>query len=103
VFVAVRLIPGDPAAVLAGADTTSEQIERVRKDLGLDRPLHVQYLKYVERAARGDLGRSIHSRQPVGQEILGRFPATLELTVASQTTSRANAGRYCRPGRSAYR
>lgn len=83
VFVAVRLIPGDPAAVLAGADTTSEQIEQVRRDLGLDRPIWVQYAKYVRRAIEGDLGRSIHSRQPVRQEILGRFPATLELTLAS--------------------
>ncbi|HEX7124461.1 MAG TPA: ABC transporter permease [Thermodesulfobacteriota bacterium] len=83
VFVAVRLIPGDPAAVLAGADTTSEQIEQIRRDLGLDRPIWVQYARYVRRALEGDLGRSIHSRQPVAEEILGRFPATLELTLAS--------------------
>ncbi len=89
VFVAVRLIPGDPAAILAGADTTSEQIDQVRRDLGLDRPLHVQYLRYVQRALAGDLGRSIHSRQPVWQEVLGRFPATLELTLASLAAAAA--------------
>ncbi len=83
VFAAVRFIPGDPAAVLAGADTTDAQIEQVRRDLGLDRPLHVQYTRYVARALRGDLGRSLHSRQPVAAEIARRFPATLELTVAS--------------------
>lgn len=83
VFAMVRLIPGDPAVILAGVDASREQTERVRRDLGLDRPIWVQYAKYVGRAAGGDLGKSIHSRRPVWQEIRDRFPATLELTVLS--------------------
>jgi peptide/nickel transport system permease protein len=83
VFIMVRLIPGDPVAILAGIEATGEQVARVRHDLGLDRPLHVQYFAYISRALRGDMGRSIHSRQPVWEEIKERFPATLELTTVS--------------------
>jgi peptide/nickel transport system permease protein len=83
VFSIVHLIPGDPALILAGMEASEAQVARVRQDLGLDRPLHVQYLTYVTRALRGDLGRSIHSRQQIWQAITEHFPATLELTVAS--------------------
>jgi ABC-type dipeptide/oligopeptide/nickel transport system permease subunit len=58
-------------------------VAKVRQELSLDRPLYVQYSSYVSRALKGDLGRSIHSRQPVWQAIKEHFPATLELTVAS--------------------
>jgi peptide/nickel transport system permease protein len=83
VFSIVHLIPGDPALILAGMEANEEQVARVRQDLGLDRPLHIQYASYVARALRGDLGRSIHSRQQIWHAITEHFPATLELTVAS--------------------
>jgi peptide/nickel transport system permease protein len=83
VFLMVRMIPGDPVFILAGMEVTGEQAERVRHELGLDRPLHVQYITYARRALNGDMGRSIHSRKPVWEEIKVRFPATLELTTLS--------------------
>ena len=58
-------------------------MQRVRAELGLERPLHVQYLSFLGRAVQGDLGRSLRSRAPVIDEILTRFPATLELTTVS--------------------
>ncbi len=83
VFLMVRLIPGDPVLILAGMEATGEQVEKARHHLGLDRPLHIQYLTYVGRALKGDMGRSIHSKRPVWEEIKERFPATLELTTVS--------------------
>ena len=83
VFSIVHLIPGDPALILAGMEASETQVARVRQELGLDRPLYVQYVSYVSRAVRGDLGRSIHSRQAVAEAIRDSFPATLELTLAS--------------------
>jgi peptide/nickel transport system permease protein len=83
VFVMVRLIPGDPALILAGVDASREQAAEVRRSLGLDQPIWVQYARYVGRAVEGDLGKSIHSRRPVWREIRDRFPATLELTMVS--------------------
>jgi peptide/nickel transport system permease protein len=83
VFSMVHLIPGDPAMILAGMEASDAQIAKVRQDLELDQPLYVQYVNYIQRALRGDFGRSIHSRQPVWQAITQRFPATLELTLAS--------------------
>ena len=83
VFSIVHLIPGAPALILAGMEASKTQVARVRQELGLDRPLYVQYASYVSRAVRGDLGRSIHSRQAVSEAIRDSFPATLELTLAS--------------------
>lgn len=83
VFVMVRLIPGDPALILAGVEASREQAAEVRRGLGLDQPIWVQYARYVGRALEGDLGKSIHSRRPVWREIQDRFPATLELTLVS--------------------
>ena len=83
VFFMVRLIPGDPVLILAGMEAAGDQVARVRHDLGLDRPIHIQYVSYVGRALRGDMGRSIHSKRPVWEEIKERFPATFELTTVS--------------------
>jgi peptide/nickel transport system permease protein len=83
VFAMVRLIPGDPALILAGVDASREQVTDVRRSLGLDQPIWMQYARYVGRALEGDLGKSIHSRRPVWREIQDRFPATLELTAVS--------------------
>src|SRR3954463_3421989 len=83
VFMLVHLLPGDPARLAAGPDATPETVDLVRKDLGLDRPLHQQFLRYVAGAVRGDLGRSLRTKRPVSEEIADRFMPTFWLTVTS--------------------
>lgn len=84
VFLILHLIPGDPAEIFLGENrSTPELLAQVRKDMGLDRPLHVQYLSYMAGALQGDFGRSLNNNRPVLDEILGRLPATLELTLAA--------------------
>lgn len=84
VFTIIRLIPGDPAVVMLGPEGASpEAIVAVRKDMGLDRPIAVQYLIWLERAARGDLGKSFMSKMPVGFLVRKSLPATLHLSVAA--------------------
>jgi len=80
-FVVTHLIPADPVKAAAGMDATADQIEKLRKDLGLDRPLPEQYLIYLGSLARGDLGSSIVTRRPVLADLREYFPATLELTL----------------------
>jgi peptide/nickel transport system permease protein len=82
-FVISRAIPGDPARHAAGPFATGEQVEVVRRDLGLDRPLLEQYVTYLRHLARGDLGRSIVSRRGVREDLGDFFPATVELGLAS--------------------
>jgi len=82
IFLILHLVPGDPAAVLAGSDATPDVVEALRKEMGLDRSLPVQYGLWFSRVLRGDLGVSYVSKFPVWTLIIGRFPATLELTVA---------------------
>jgi peptide/nickel transport system permease protein/oligopeptide transport system permease protein len=79
VFVLIRLVPGDPATVLAGQDASPELVADLRARLGLDRPVPVQYAVYLKAVVQGDLGRSIRSKQPVAEEIAARMPATLLL------------------------
>jgi peptide/nickel transport system permease protein len=83
VFLWIRALPGGPAASILGERATPEAIEQVERQYGLDRPLYVQYVKYVQSLLRGDLGTSIASRRPVSEEIGRRFPATVELAVAA--------------------
>lgn len=82
-FLMVHAVPGDPAFALLGDQATAEDIARVRRDLGLDRPLPEQYLRYVARAVQGDLGTSIRTGQPVIRTISERFPSTIYLTLAA--------------------
>lgn len=83
VFFMVRLIPGDPAQILLGQTASQERVQELRAQMGLDRPLPVQYLLFVRGAVTGDLGDSIVTGRPVTEELLARFPATLELTLAA--------------------
>jgi ABC-type dipeptide/oligopeptide/nickel transport system permease component len=83
VFFLVRLLPGDPAYLMAGQFATQERIEEVRRELGLDRPLHEQYVIYVGNVLQGDFGRSWRTSQTVLQDIKQRLPATLELVLAA--------------------
>ncbi len=82
-FFISNLLPGDPALSRAGQFATKEQVEKTRKLLGLDQPMHIQYIKYMQRLLSGDLGLSITSRQSVLKELRDFFPATLELTIAA--------------------
>lgn len=81
VFSILHIAPGDPAHFLAGRDATDEVLEAVRKEMGLDKPLHVQYLVWLNRVLRGDLGESTLSHQPVSKLIRDRLPATIHLTI----------------------
>jgi peptide/nickel transport system permease protein len=80
VFVVIRILPGDPALVIMGTEGSPEAAARLRESLGLDRPLAVQYLEWLARAARGDLGTSIQYDVPVARLIVSRLPVTLPLT-----------------------
>jgi peptide/nickel transport system permease protein len=83
IFLLMHLIPGDPALVLLGERATAERITEVRRGLGLDQPLAVQYLIYLKNILTGNLGRSIHTNTRVAEELLQRFPATIELSLAA--------------------
>ena len=80
VFAVMHLSPGDPAAIMLGAQATREDVERLHRDLGLDRALPVQYARWIGRVLQGDLGRSIPLGREVLPEVLIRFKATLILT-----------------------
>ncbi len=80
-FLLIHMVPGDPAMVMLGADATPQQIELLRKDMGLDQPLATQFLIWAGRALKGDLGRSYFLNMGVAEAILQRFPATLELSI----------------------
>lgn len=83
VFSIIRLIPGDPAEAMAGPHATREMIARIRAEFDLDKPIHLQFLRFMSGLLRGDLGRSIRTQRPVMAEILDRLPHTLELAAAS--------------------
>jgi len=80
-FFISRVIPGDPARLAAGIRAKPEQVEQLRKELGLDRPLIEQYWRYIGDIVRGNLGMSIRTRRPVSTDLIEYFPATVELTV----------------------
>ena len=81
-FLLTRALPGDPAAFFAGPAATQSAVEEVRRSLGLDRSLWVQFGFYVRDLARGELGNSLSTGQPVVKELISRLPASLELTLA---------------------
>jgi len=99
VFLFLRLLPGDPAVAMLGEHAAEENVERIREQLGLNRPLFLdrealkqgdlrgffnsQYARFLGRLARGDLGSSIHRRVPIANELKRRFPATIELAMLS--------------------
>jgi peptide/nickel transport system permease protein len=82
IFMVLHLSPGDPAEIMLGSQATQADLERLRGELGLTRPLYVQYVHWLGLVVRGDLGRSIWMKRPVLGEVLGRFKATLILTGA---------------------
>ena len=80
-FLLTRALPGDPAAYFAGPAATKEAVEQIRVQLGLDKPLYLQFVRYVGDLAHGDLGNSLTTGQPVATEIRNRLPASAELTL----------------------
>lgn len=87
VFMLLHLTPGDPARVVAGPIATPQQVEMIRHQLELDQPLYRQYLHYMERLGRGDLGRSLSTHAPVLSELWPRYLATAELTAVAMVTA----------------
>jgi peptide/nickel transport system permease protein len=83
VFLLIHLIPGDPVAVILGPDATPAQMEATRQQLGLDRPIHEQLLKFYARLLRGDLGRSYFLNRPVTQALWERAEPTALLTLSA--------------------
>ncbi|HEX3178820.1 MAG TPA: ABC transporter permease [Methylomirabilota bacterium] len=83
VFTGVRMIPGDPARVMAGADADAAGLEEIRAKYGLNDPIPVQYLRWVGLALRGDLGESIRTRDPVIRTVFRKLPITVELAILS--------------------
>jgi len=86
-FIILHSMPGDPAEMIAGVDTSPEVIERIRKDLGTDQPLYIQYFIFLKNLLRGDLGYSYRTQQPVSKELKQRLPYTAMLGIAALTLS----------------
>ncbi|MEQ6916648.1 ABC transporter permease [Halomonas aquatica] len=86
-FLLTRALPGDPAAYFAGPMADAESIEEVRKSLGLDKPLPMQFVNYVGDLVQGDLGMAVSTGQPVISELARRLPASLELTLGALLVS----------------
>ena len=91
VFTGVRMIPGDPARVLAGTDADAAGIEEIREKYGLNAPLPLQYVRWLALAVRGDLGESIRTRQSVAGTVARKLPITLELACLSLLVATALA------------
>ncbi len=86
-FVVARVIPADPVALIAGETATPAQVEALRRQLGFDRPLPIQFVDYVVRLARGDLGTSLYTTRPIVDDLASRLPATIELTLVAMAFS----------------
>ncbi|HLN87128.1 MAG TPA: ABC transporter permease [Candidatus Limnocylindrales bacterium] len=92
VFLIVRLIPGDPVLVMMGVDAedrvriSDAQYQAMQQQLGLDRPIYVQYFNWVNRIVQGDMGASLRSRRPIFEVIFERYPATIYLAVIALLT-----------------
>lgn len=91
VFFIIHLIPGDPVEIMLGEQARAADLERLRKTLGLDRPVLEQYVRFLGGLAKGDLGRSLHHRRGVAGLVLERLPATLELGAAAMVVALAVA------------
>jgi peptide/nickel transport system permease protein len=81
VFTVIRVLPGDPALLIMGTEASPEAAAALRRAMGLDRPIAVQYVEWLGRALRGDLGHSIQYDVPVGRLIVSRLPVTVPLTL----------------------
>lgn len=82
VFMFIHLLPGDPARQMAGLEAPPEEVEAIREEFGLNKPLIVQYFDYMKGLFTGNMGRSLKSKTPVAEMIGSRFPFTLQLVFA---------------------
>jgi peptide/nickel transport system permease protein len=82
-FVISHIVPGDPVRLAAGPQATAEQIHKLEEEFGLDKPLLVQYLDYMQGVLRGNFGQSMMNRHPVAMDLKRYFPATFELVIVS--------------------
>jgi ABC-type dipeptide/oligopeptide/nickel transport system permease component len=87
VFALIHLVPGDPVQAMLGESASAQDIDQLRTRLGLDRPLVVQYINFMRKAAVGDLGTSLRTDQPVSTVIAERLPATFELAAAAMVVA----------------
>lgn len=87
IFSLIHLTPGDPVLTMLGEEATPEARDALRRELGLDRPLPIQYAAWLVRVLGGDLGRSIRTNQPVSEAIMERLPVTLELALLAMAVS----------------
>ena len=83
VFLWIRALPGGPAQALLGERATDQAIAQIEREYGLDKPIHVQYFRYVKTVVRGDFGQSVTTRRDVSEELKQKFPATVELALAA--------------------
>jgi peptide/nickel transport system permease protein len=83
IFAMVQIIPGGAAETIAGEDASPQTIERIRTQLGLDRPLHEQYVSWLDGILHGDFGRALLDNRPIGEDIAVRLPHTLELATSA--------------------
>ncbi len=79
----IQLIPGDPAEMMLGERASEDSLKELRQQLGLDQPLYVQYGLFISRLVKGDLGRALRTNEKITTEIMERFPATIELSIAA--------------------
>ena len=87
VFLIVHLIPGDPIEIMLGEQALAVDREALRHEMGLDKPIHLQYVAFLKGLVRGDLGQSLHTKQPVLTSIARRLPATIELAAAAMAVA----------------
>jgi len=87
VFSLIHLVPGDPVQAMLGESASPQDVAQLRTKLGLDRPLYEQYAAFAAGVARGDLGTSLRTNQPVTTVIFERMPATMELAVAAMAVA----------------
>ena len=87
VFFGLRAVPGDPVVQFLGAEYTPEAAEALNAKLGLDEPIHIQYVKWMSNVMRGDLGDSIATGETVGQAIRSGFPKTISIAIVAFTLS----------------
>ncbi len=81
-FALIHLIPGDPVRIMLGEKATKERVEQLREQMGLNKPLVVQYVNYATGVLKGDLGTSLKTSRPVSTEIAQRFPATVKMALS---------------------
>lgn len=91
VFFIIRLVPGDPAMVILGLRSTPDNIEALRRDLGLHEPVVVQYVTWLGDVVRGDLGEDYRTHEPIREQLLSRLPVTLEMALLAMAMSVAMA------------